>query len=918
MLRSRIVRLLPSTCLACLILVMHAACGAADPTSLPTPTTRPVPVVARLALVSDPHVSPDPRYEAYVKNFERVITDVNAASVDAVLLSGDLAQTGNPESFARFKELAARFSARTWPVAGNHDVGQKPLADKPATVTEQRVAQFEEIVGPAFFAADVAPGVRVLGITSSLLDTGLPREQAQWEFLERELARPRDAGPTPTRTFLLTHYPPFAAKPDEADEYFNINTSARGRLGSLLKRGGVAAILSGHLHRPIERDWDGGVRVIGAPAVSFGLPHGLQDVGWKLVTLHADGSITTELHYLKNPAMAPRDPASVPATAAAATAPAAAASTAPSLSSLGPLAVLPLASADNHVFEYLKHKGLSDQLHLLRGEDVIDPERFSATKYKVALYLGGEQYQRSVNEPADVDLALRLFTAAGGVLAVLSTGPYPFYQDEQGTDVIAGPQFGLVFLGNGEQEESAFGFDEPPKDAGLSFVARGGLAGRPERLAFPAATPEDPDRRWRPLVRTAQNAAYEPLISLVDRDGKRLGDAAAWAEKVAAKGAKPARVLYASYLLTQRHPQRDAVLDALFAKLAEKVNAPAAGGAGAEAAADVSDGAHIFYYNWYGAPPHQREYVHWPQGGHRPPDAIGANYCPLLGPYSSSDPDVLKRHMQWIRQAGVGVLTLSWWGRDSYEDRGAHAVLDAAAAAGLKVNFHLEPYDGSTPDRFADDVAYILTRYGRHPAFYRTGESLGRRPMFYVFESLRHPPETWRPALERLRASAGEPVLMIGQTSDLSLITAAGFDGGYTYDVLAPFKNPQMVRDWPAVAREFAGAGKLFIPSVGPGYWDDRAVPRGADEPDAARTRDRGAATTYAAMWRAAIDAGGPIVTITSFNEWHEGSQIEPAVPKESAEGYRYPGYAGGETEYLRRTADAVAGFEAARRQRKR
>jgi hypothetical protein len=60
-------------------------------------------------------------------------------------------------------------------------------------------------------------------------------------------------------------------------------------------------------------------------------------------------------------------------------------------------------------------------------------------------------------------------------------------------------------------------------------------------------------------------------------------------------------------------------------------------------------------------------------------------------------------------------------------------------------------------------------------------------------------------------------------------------------------------------------------------------------------------------MWRGALKAGADLVTITSYNEWHEGTQIEPA----RARGRGYLSYDGAwglrgraaEHAYLHRTA---------------
>jgi glycoprotein endo-alpha-1,2-mannosidase len=73
--------------------------------------------------------------------------------------------------------------------------------------------------------------------------------------------------------------------------------------------------------------------------------------------------------------------------------------------------------------------------------------------------------------------------------------------------------------------------------------------------------------------------------------------------------------------------------------------------------------------------------------------------------------------------------------------------------------------------------------------------------------------------------------------------------------------------------------------------------------------RRRGA--TYDSMWRAAIDAAPDLVTVTSFNEWHEGTQIEPARAHVGPRGGRYHGYDGAyglsgraaEGAYLARTS---------------
>ncbi|EXU63327.1 hypothetical protein Z951_36730 [Streptomyces sp. PRh5] len=108
----------------------------------------------------------------------------------------------------------------------------------------------------------------------------------------------------------------------------------------------------------------------------------------------------------------------------------------------------------------------------------------------------------------------------------------------------------------------------------------------------------------------------------------------------------------------------------------------------------------------------------------------------MAGAYDSGDRAVVDRHMGWLAQARTGVLVTSWWGRGGYEDQRVPLLLDAAAAHGLEVAWHTEPYAGRTARSVVDDIGYLIQRYGGHTAFHRDaahgrvlgGPLRGRRP----------------------------------------------------------------------------------------------------------------------------------------------------------------------------------------------
>jgi glycoprotein endo-alpha-1,2-mannosidase len=282
----------------------------------------------------------------------------------------------------------------------------------------------------------------------------------------------------------------------------------------------------------------------------------------------------------------------------------------------------------------------------------------------------------------------------------------------------------------------------------------------------------------------------------------------------------------------------------------------------------------IFFYPWYSNMRHDGQYSHWTQGGHVPPFDVASRFFPARGPYSSADPRILRAQMNEIAAAGVDEVVTSWWGRGSQEDQRLETVIRAAKRQYLEVAVQLEPYPGRTIDTIAADLGYL--------------RQLGIGDV-YIYSTKDFSAEEWSHVT---RAPMG--LRLFGQTNRVGFAARAGFAGFYTYDIV--------IYDGAKFDRFCTQARKLGIlcaPSVGPGYDASQAT----GDPN---VKPRMFGVTYDSMWRAALRAGADCVTITSYNEWGEGTQIEPA-----GHGGRYESYDGtyglrgraAQRAYLSRTA---------------
>lgn len=261
-----------------------------------------------------------------------------------------------------------------------------------------------------------------------------------------------------------------------------------------------------------------------------------------------------------------------------------------------------------------------------------------------------------------------------------------------------------------------------------------------------------------------------------------------------------------------------------------------------------------FYYPWYGRPDGPSgKWYHWnPDAEHH-----DATHTPALGLYDSNDPVTVRQHIRWAQAAGIDAFIASWWGPSSFEERSLGVLVRVAEEERFRVTALIEhPF---TADELRTDVHALLATHATSPAWLRADG----RPVIFVYARImnRFGPEDFR------RAFAGTGAFTLADTHDAE--RAAPFDGVFSYGPVDDLDG--YLDELGAQRAAHRAAGRVFVAATLPGY-DDRVI----REPGRLVPRADGA--LYRRMWSAARAAGADWVTVTSWNEWHEGTEIEPSL----------------------------------------
>lgn len=276
-----------------------------------------------------------------------------------------------------------------------------------------------------------------------------------------------------------------------------------------------------------------------------------------------------------------------------------------------------------------------------------------------------------------------------------------------------------------------------------------------------------------------------------------------------------------------------------------------------------------YWYPWYEA-----SGSHWEDG---------YKDTPLLGEYDSAIE--VATHIQWAKRYGIDFFVASWWG---WHEEALRALFNAAEREEFKIAFIYESVgrfgfqgtdfdmdDADRRERFIEDIIYLADLWLTRDTYLH----IDHKPVLFIYLS-----RNWRGNVTSLireaEQAAGVDLYLVGDEVYWQNPRRLGlFDAVTAYNMhssdeedMADFEagiNRQYTK-WGAAAQR-ADIG--FFPSVLAGF-DDSVVRPEENNPIIPKTTR----SLRRQLVTAKVTATNPCyILVTSWNEWHEGTTIEPA-----------------------------------------
>jgi hypothetical protein len=228
------------------------------------------------------------------------------------------------------------------------------------------------------------------------------------------------------------------------------------------------------------------------------------------------------------------------------------------------------------------------------------------------------------------------------------------------------------------------------------------------------------------------------------------------------------------------------------------------------------------------------------------------NYTPSLGLYNSSDEATIRTQLELAGRAHIDAFISSWWGPGHHTDDPLPMLLSTTVASDSPnpdmkwaIYYEAEGYGDPTAAEISADLDYLASRYFSHPAYLRVDGD----PVVFVY------------------SDGGDRGDMTQRWRDAETTFGSGL-----HTVLKVFSGYGDVAAQPD-SWHYYGPAEQYVElspysvSISPGFWLAGQAPRLDRSPSRFRSEVQTMNDSNAA-WQ----------LITTWNEWGEGTSIEPAV----------------------------------------